>query len=41
MQDRIEQLYNNYVAQDSAVQMLRCLAATQETSDVKTFAFET
>jgi hypothetical protein len=40
LQDRIEQLYNNYVDQGSVVQMLRCLEVRQEASDVKTFAFE-
>lgn len=38
--DRIEQLFNNYVDQGSAVQMLRCLTVKREALDVMTFAFE-
>jgi len=40
LQERIKQLYNNYVDQGSAVHMLRCLAVKLEAANVITCAFE-
>lgn len=40
MQDRLKQLFNNYVAEGSPFSMRRCLGSRQEADGVVTFEFE-